>query len=305
MTDTIRGIIPVAPTVFHDNEDLDHEGQRRVVDYLVDGGSDGICILANYSEQFSLSDQERNAVMDTTISHAAGRIPVMVTTSHYSARIAHERSLAAQERGAAMVMLMAPFFGATMRVDDDGVLEYFKRVADGLEIDVMIQDAPMSTTTLSVELLTRLAQEIPQVRYAKIEMPRTADKVRRLRAAAGDALPGVYDGEEGITLIPDLLAGAVGAMSSCVAPDQLGDIVRTFHAGAVEQATKQWEEILPLIHYENRQCGLNAAKFLMMQGGIIGSDRARAPFGGLPAPTREELLHLARQRDALILRWAS
>jgi len=305
MTDIIRGIFPVAPTVFLDNENLDHEGQRRVVDYLVDGRSDGVCILANYSEQFSLSDDERNAVMETTIRHAAGRIPVMVTTSHYSARIAHERSRAAQDRGAAIVMLMAPFFGATMRVDDDGVLEYFKRVADGLEIDIMIQDAPMSTTTLSVELLTRIAQEIPQVRYAKIEMPRTADKVRRLRAAAGDDLPGIYDGEEGITLIPDLLAGVVGGMSSCVAPDQLGDIVRTFHAGDVEQATKQWEEILPLIHYENRQCGLNAAKFLMMQGGIIGSDRARAPLGGLPAPTRQELLHLARQRDALILRWAS
>lgn len=305
MTDLVRGIIPVAPTVFLDNEDLDHEGQRRVVDYLVDGRSDAICILANYSEQFSLTDDERLAVMETTLDQAAGRIPVMVTTSHYSARIAHERSRAAQERGAALVMLMPPFFGATMRVDEDDVLEYFKRVADGLEIDIMVQDAPLSTTPLSVGLLARLAHEVPQVRYAKIEMPRTADKVRRLRAAAGDALPGVYDGEEAITLIPDLLAGVVGSMSSCVAPDQLGDIIRTFHAGEVEQATKHWEEILPLLHHENRQCGLNAAKALMREGGIIRSDRVRAPFGVLPEPTRQQLLQLARERDALVLRWAS
>lgn len=304
MTDIIRGIIPVAPTVFLDNEDLDHEGQRRVVDYLVDGRSDAICILANYSEQFSLSDEERVAVIDTSVSHAAGRIPVMVTTSHYSSRIARERSLAAQERGAAIVMLMAPFFGATMSVADADVVEYFKRVADGLEIDIMIQDAPMSTTPLSVELLAKLAREVPQIRYAKIEMPRTAHKVRSLTAAAGDALPGVYDGEEGITLIPDLIAGVQGTMSSCVIPDQLGEIVRTFHAGRLEEATKHWEEILPLIHYENRQCGLSAAKYLMMKGGVIGSDRTRAPFGELPAPTRDELLHLAQQRDALVLRWA-
>jgi 2-keto-3-deoxy-L-arabinonate dehydratase len=305
MPEIIRGIIPVAPIAFLDNEDLDHDGQRRIVDYLVDGRSDAICILANYSEQFSLSDREREQVMETTIEHAAGRIPVMVTTSHYSARIARERSFAAQERGAAIVVLMAPFFGATMKVDDHDVVEYFKRVADGLDIDIMIQDAPMSPTGLSVDLLTRLAAEIPQVRYAKIEMPRTAHKVRALRAATGSALPGVFDGEEAITLIPDLHAGVQGTMSSCVIPDELGVIVRNFHDGEVERATQDWESLLPLIHYENRQCGLSAAKYLLRVGGVIASDRTRSPFAEMTPASKRELLDLAQKRDALVLRWAS
>ncbi|AMM31636.1 Dihydrodipicolinate synthetase family [Sinomonas atrocyanea] len=301
---TITGVIPVAPTVFTDDEELDLEGQRRVIDFLVDANSDGVCILANYSEQFSLTDDERDQVLTATLDHAAGRIPVCVTTSHYSARIARERTQRAQREGAAMVMLMAPFFGATVKADEDAVVEYFKRVTDGLEIDVMIQDAPMSPTPLSVALLARLAAEIPQIRYAKIEMPQTADKIRALVSAAGENLPGVFDGEEAITLIPDLEAGAQGTMSSCLVPDQLGPIVHDYHAGHRDSAVARWEDLLPLIHFENRQCGLRATKTLMKEGRIIHSDRTRAPLGELHPDTRSQLLEIAKRKDPLILRWA-
>jgi dihydrodipicolinate synthase/N-acetylneuraminate lyase len=299
----IKGIIPAAPTIFTDTEELDLDGQRRVVDYLVDGKSDAVCILANYSEQFSLSDEERELVMTATLDQAADRLPVCVTTSHFSARIAARRSREAEERGAAMVMLMAPFFGATMKVVDDAVIEYFKRVADGLTIDIMVQDAPMSPTTLSVALLARLAEEIPQIKYVKIEMPQTADKIRSLIAAAGDNLPGVYDGEEAITLIPDLDAGGQGTMSSCMVPDQLGRIVRDFLEGERDKAVAQWEDLLPLIHFENRQCGLRATKVLMKEGQIIKSDKVRAPLGELHPETRAQLVGMAKRKDPLILRW--
>jgi dihydrodipicolinate synthase/N-acetylneuraminate lyase len=300
----IKGVMPVAPTIFTDDEELDLEGQRRVVDYLVDGGSDAVCILANYSEQFSLTDQERGLVLAATLDQAAGRLPVCVTTSHFSARIARERNLRAQEMGASLLMLMPPFFGATMKVDDEAIVEYFRRVSDGVEIDIMIQDAPMSPTVLSVPLLARLAREIPQVKYAKIEMPQSADKLRALIGAAGDDLPGPFDGEEAITLIPDLEAGAQGTMSSCMVPDELGQIVRDFHAGRRDEAVRHWEDLLPFIHFENRQCGLRATKVLMKEGNIIGSDKTRAPIGELHPDTRSQLIELAKRHDPLVLRWA-
>ncbi|TAM71158.1 MAG: dihydrodipicolinate synthase family protein [Microbacteriaceae bacterium] len=300
----IRGVIPVAPTVFLENEELDLHGQRRIVDYLIDGESDAVCVLANYSEQFSLDDVERGKVIDATLDQTDGRIPVVVTTSHYSARVAAIRSKDAQERGASMVMLMPPFLGTSMRVDDAGVIEFFKRVADGLDIDIMIQDSPLSTTLLSVDVIARIAEAVPQVRYAKIEMPRTAAKVRALHEAVSDNLPGVYDGEEAVTLIHDLDAGVKGTMSSCLVPDELGAIVRAYHSGSREKATRQWEALLPLIHYENRQCGLAAAKLVLKEGGVIASDRVRAPLSELSGPTRRELLDLARRFDILALRWS-
>jgi 2-keto-3-deoxy-L-arabinonate dehydratase len=304
MTTALQGVLPVAPTVFHEDETLDLEGQRRVTEFLIDAGSAAICVLANYSEQFSLTDDERVRVLQATLDQADGRVPVIATTSAYSVRIARERSLDGQRRGAQIVMLMAPFFGATMTVAEGAVLEYFRRVAAGLEVDIMVQDAPMSPTPLSVELLAALA-EIPQVQHAKIEMPRTATKIRALISAAGDRLPGIYDGEEAITLIPDLDAGARATMSSAVIPEALAQIVSQYHTGQRNRAVEEWERILPLIHYENRQCGLAGAKHLLHAGGIIGSPRCRAPFPELPPVVGQDLLELARRKDALVLRWAS
>src|SRR5215210_4838802 len=97
------GIFPVAPTPFATNGDLDLEGQRRVLDCMIDQGVDGICILANYSEQFLLTDDERELLTDLCLSHVAGRVPVIVTTSHFSTRVAAERARKAAAGGASML----------------------------------------------------------------------------------------------------------------------------------------------------------------------------------------------------------
>lgn len=231
----ITGVMPVAPTIFTDDEGLDLDGQRRVLDFLIDGKADAVCILANYSEQFSLTDEERESVLRTTMEHLSGRLPVCVTTSHFSSRI---------------------------------------------------------------------AREVPQVNYVKIEMPQAADKLRSLAAAAGPALPGLFDAEEAITLIPDLEAGAQGTMSSCMVPDQLGRIVRDFHGGERDKAITAREDLLPFIHFENRPCRLRATKVLMKEGNIIASDRTCRPVGELHPDTRAQPVEMAKRKGPLILRRA-
>jgi 2-keto-3-deoxy-L-arabinonate dehydratase len=186
----LNGVVPVVPTIFHDDETVDLEGTARVVDYLIDAGVDGLCLLANYSEQFSLTDSERDTIARTLLEHVAGRVPVIVTTSHYSARVAAARSRAAQDMGAAMVMLMPPFFGATLTVGGPNVIEYFKRVADAIDIPVMLQDAPLSPTSLPVSLIGDLVRQVPRVQYVKIEVPQAAEKLDALVSALGSSLPG-------------------------------------------------------------------------------------------------------------------
>ncbi len=300
----LTGVVPVVPTIFHDDESVDLDGTARVVDYLMDAGVDGLCLLANYSEQFSLTDAERDTIARTLLEHVAGRLPVIVTTSHYSARVTAARSRAAQDMGAAMVMIMPPFFGATLTVPGPALIEYFGQVADAISIPVMVQDAPLSPTPLPANLLIDLIRQVPQVRYAKIEVPQAADKLHSLVSALGGSLEGPFDGEESVTLIPDLDAGATGTMPSSMVPAELGRIVRHYLAGNRASAVSAWEDLLPLIHFENRQCGLRAQKVLMAEGGIIASDRTRAPFGPVSPRTRRGLIELAAARDLLIMRWA-
>ena len=298
-----RGVFPVAPTIFHENGQLDLEGQKRAIDFMIDAGSDGICILANFSEQFVLSDEERETVMNTVLEHVAGRVPIIVTTSHFSSDICAERSRRAQDAGAAMVMIMPPFYGATLRVSETGIYDFFRRVSDAISIPIMIQDAPMAGTSLLAPFLARMAKEIPNVSYFKIEVAGTATKLRDLIALGGETIEGPWDGEEAITLMADLDAGATGAMTGGAYPDGIRQIIDPYFAGNREEAAAAYERWLPLINYENRQCGLLAAKVLMKEGGIIGSDAVRHPLQPLHPETRKGLIEVASRLDPAVLRW--
>jgi 2-keto-3-deoxy-L-arabinonate dehydratase len=297
------GVFPIAPTPLTEAGDLDLDGQRRVLDCMIDQGVDGICILANYSEQFALSDAERDTLLDLCLAHVAGRVPIIVTCSHFSTRLAIDRARRAEAAGARMVMLMPPYHGASLRPDDAGVYEFFLRVAEAVSVPVMVQDAPLSGVTLSVPLLARLAREVGRVSYFKIEVPGTAAKLRALVEAGGKAIAGPFDGEESITLMADLDAGATGTMPSALVPELIRPVVEHHRAGRRAEAAAAYARILPLINYENRQCGLRATKAVMAEGKVITSETVRHPLVPLSPATRAGLLELARETQPLALRW--
>jgi dihydrodipicolinate synthase/N-acetylneuraminate lyase len=298
-----RGVFPVVPTTFTETGELDLTSQRRCVDFMIDAGSDGLCILANYSEQCALADDERETLTREILDHVDGRVPVIVTTTHYSARICAARSRRAQEQGAAMVMVMPPYHGATIRVAEAGIETFLRTLSDAIDIPIMIQDAPVSGTPLSAPFLARLAREVANVAYFKIEVPGTAAKLRELIRLGGVAIEGPWDGEEGITLGADLDAGATGTMTGGGYPDAFRAILDDWFAGRRAEALAEYARWLPLINHENRQCGLLAAKALMREGGVIACDAPRAPFPPLAPEARAGLLEIARRLDPLVLRW--
>jgi len=303
MKQPLANILPVAPTPFHADGRVDEDGMRRVIDCMIDQGVDAICILANYSEQFLLSDDERTLLMRLSLEHAADRVPVIVTTSHFSTEIATQRAKVAQSMGASMIMMMPPYHGSGLFPAPQGIFEHFEAVNNAISIPVMVQDAPLSGVTMSVELLARLAKELENVSYFKIECAFAADKLAALIDAAGDHIDGPFDGEEAVTLLADLDAGATGTMTSAMFPEQIRPIVTHFLAGEKDAALTQWQKCLPLINHENRQCGLRAAKVVFKEGGVIGSDHVRHPLKPMSDRTKGRLLQLASDLDIMALKW--
>lgn len=298
-----RGIFPVVPTTFDDQGRLDLDSQKRAVDFMIDAGSDGLCILANFSEQFLLSDDEREQLTALILAHVAGRVPVIVTTSHFSTDVCIARSRRAQAQGAAMVMVMPPYHGATFRVGEGAIREFYARLSDALAIPIMIQDAPVAGTPLSAAFLATLAREIEQVAYFKIETAGAAGKLRELIRLGGEAIEGPWDGEEAITLLPDLDAGATGAMTGGGYPDGIRPIIEAHRAGRHDEAYARYRDWLPLINYENRQAGILACKALMLAGGVIACDAGRHPWPPMTPEVRAGLLDTARRLDPMVLRW--
>lgn len=303
MKQPLTGILPVAPTPFHADGAIDPEGMKRVLDCMIDQGVDAICILANYSEQFVLSDEERAILTKVSLEHVAGRVPVIVTVSHFSTQIVVSRAKAAEAMGASMLMMMPPYHGVGLAPAPEGVFEHFAAVSDAISIPIMVQDAPLSGVQLPVPLLVRMAREIANVSYFKMEMPFAADKLDLLIAEGGEHIVGPFDGEEAATLLADLDAGCTGTMTSALQPEKIRPIVTEYLAGNKDKALEQWRYCLPLINHENRQCGLRACKTVMMEGGVIGSDHVRHPLKPMTPRTKDRLLSLSREMDLIALRW--
>ena len=297
-----KGCWPVAPTPFMPNGEIDKEGMKRVIDCMIDQNVDGICILANYSEQFLLSDDEREILTKLCIEHVDGRVPVITTVSHFSTDIALSRAKLVKSLGGEMLMMMAPYHGALMKGTPQQTFEQFAKVGEA-GVTIMVQDAPLSGVELPVPLLVKMAKEIEMVKCFKIECAQAAAKLRVLVKEGGDVIEGPFDGEEGITLFADLEAGATGNMSSAMIPDLIRPIVLDFLDGKIDMAENKYNEILPLINYENRQCGFRAAKAIMKEGGVIKSDFCRHPIAPLEANTREGLIKLASKYNPIALSW--
>lgn len=296
------GIWPVAPTPFRDDGSLDLDGMKRVLDCLIDQGADGICVLANFSEQFLISDEERAILTRLSLEHVAGRVPMIVTISHFATQIAVERAKFAKDLGADIVMMMPPYHGALLKGNAQQTFEQFAAVGE-VGIPIMVQDAPLSGVDLPVPLLLRMAHEIEMVKLFKIECPRAANKLRVLIAEGGAAIEAPFDGEEGITLLADLDAGATGSMTSGMIVDQIKPVITHHHAGRYDEATAAYGRVAMVINHENRQCGWQSCKAAMVEGGVIRSEFCRHPIDPLQPTIRDRLIDLLKPLDPMVLNW--
>ena len=296
------GIWPVAPTSFNDDGTLDLHSMRRILDCLVDQGVDGICILANFSEQFLISDDERDTLTRLCIEHIGARVPVIVTISHFATDIVIARAKQAKSLGADIVMMMPPYHGALLKGSTEQTFEQFARVGEE-GIPIMLQDAPLSGVDLPVSDLVKMAREIEMLKLFKIECNGTATKLRSLINHGGESIEGPFDGEEAITLLADLDAGATGSMTSAMIPDQIKPVLDLHADGNRDAAVEAYARVLPAINHENRQCGFRATKAAMVEGGVISSEYCRHPVTPLHPDTRTQLMDLIRPLDPVVLSW--
>jgi 4-hydroxy-tetrahydrodipicolinate synthase len=231
-------------------------------------------ILGVLGEGAKVSDEERSAIIDLTLSQAAGRVPVCVTVSAASGHRAVAYAREARERGAHSLMLSAP---PLARPNDEAVRRHFLRVAEAVpDLPVVVQDLPALGVWMSADLIGRMATEAPNLRVVKLEEEPTAPKVGRLLTANPELR--VLGGLGGEMLIEELRRGAVGTMTGFGYPEVLVAIMRDWRRGDEAAAVERFHRWMPLIRFENQQLlNLPIRKRIYMRRGAIASDRVRAP----------------------------
>ena len=199
-------------------------------------------------------------------------------------------------------LMMPPYHGALLKGNSDQIFEQFNEISN-VGIPIMIQDAPLSGIELTIPLLTKMINDIENLTCFKIESANAASKIRALIKNCSQNLDAPFDGEESITLYADLEAGISGSMSSALLPEKIAPVIDHFWNNEKEKAEEVYNNILPLINFENRQCGFRATKTVMKEGGVIKSDFCRDPIKPLDQDTKNLLLNFAKRYDLLTYKW--
>ncbi|HZD54830.1 MAG TPA: dihydrodipicolinate synthase family protein [Candidatus Aquicultoraceae bacterium] len=282
----LEGVFPILVTPFTDREEIDAPSLDRVVRFMADIGADGVTILGVLGESNRLDEAEREALIRTAVSAAAGRIPVIVGTSHRGTLATRRLSRKAQTLGAGAVMV-APAREAVPA--EDKILEFYRSVAEGISIPVVVQDHPASTDVhMPVPLLLKLVEEIPGVGCIKEEAPPTPPRIAALvRGMTARRVP-VLTGLGALYGMFDLECGSSGFMTGFAFPEVLIAMVREVRRGRADAAWDLYRRFLPLIVLE-QQPGVGIRKEIYRRRGLIATARVRHPGEGVSPAAAEQL----------------
>jgi len=286
----LEGVYPIANTPFLDNGAVDFNSQEKLIDFLLAEGAHGLGLFGNASEGYTLSSEERIALMKQIAKRVNGRVPLVASSGHTGTDAAVALSKEMEDLGADCLMVLPPYF---LKTDGDGLMHYFDAISKAVKIPIMVQDAPLMTTVaMPAPLLARMAREIENVRYVKVEAPPTAPKISALKKLAGDSLT-LFGGLNCQFFIEEHLRGARGQMPGSDRTRDLVKIWNLLESGSIDDAWQLFIRNLPLLRFQLQPgLGVSAQKHSLLHAGIIASARVRHPTASLEPESVAELNHL-------------
>ena len=204
MAENFRGSYTVAVTPFTEGDQrVDVEALRGYLDWQLEVGVPGIIVLGTTGEFLTITEDERALIVETTVKHVNGRIPVLVGAMNAYTPIAVRNSTSAEELGADGLMILPPYYYTPT---DDEIFGYYKAISEAVSIPIMLYNNPVtSNVDMSAKLVARLTKAFENVRYIK-ESSQDLARVTDIIEATGGVM-NVYAGER---VVDSYLLGAIG-----------------------------------------------------------------------------------------------
>ena len=263
----LNGIIPVIPTPFHRDEQIDWQALRQLLDFACAADAGAICLPAYASEFYKLSGDERRKLIAAAVEHVDGRVPVVAQANATSVEQAVELARFSQSVGASAISVAVP---RQFAVRDRDLLRYFDRILSAIDVPLVMQDFNPSGPTVSAAFLAQLHREHPHFRWVKLEEPMMAVRVQSIHEATAGEL-GVIEGWGGMYLLELVAAGICGVMPGLGPADLLARIYSLAKSGRRQEAYEIFQGVLPQIVFslQNLELYHHAEKRLLVARGII------------------------------------
>lgn len=290
----LQGVLPIVPTIFTAAGAVDEAGTRRVLDYIVSAGAQGVVFPGLASEYDMLSFDERIHLTARIGEWLDGRVPFVVGGSTGDTQEAIAYTEAGARAGACAAMILTP---KTFAGDLAATADFFRAAHEGSGIAIMLQNAPPPMGIgLPLEQVAELARQVPGIQYVKEEAPPSGQRITRLTELAGNALDAVFGGAGARHVIDELARGARGTMPACEITELHVRMLAAHAAGEEQGARDLFERTLPLLNMQ-AVFRWRLTKAVLQRRGLIDSTYVRAPGPELDRYDQAEL-------DALLARLA-
>lgn len=267
-----RGAIVAIVTPFKKGK-VDEAALRKLVEFQIKNGTDGIVPCGTTGESSTLSHEEHDRVIEIVIDAVNKRVPVIAGTGSNSTAEAVRLTRHAHEAGADGALMVAPYYN---RPTQEGLYQHYKAVADAVRIPIIIYNIPGRTgVNINPDTLARLAKvkNIVGVKEASGSVKQMSDVIS-LCGPDFDVLSG-----DDLFTLPLMAMGGRGVISviSNVAPGDMAAMVDAFDAGDLEKARALHHKMAPLIEslfIETNPTPVKAALAMMKKI----SDEVRLPL---------------------------
>lgn len=284
---TLRGVLPVFQTPYHDDESIDFATLDRELDWLFEHRADGV-VMAMVSEVLRLATDERERLAAHVCRAVRGRGPVVISVGAESGAVSERLARHAESSGAQAVMAIPPI---SVSAAEDEILRYYERIFEAVAIPVIIQDASAYVgRPLSIALQARILDTFGDRVYFKPEALPIGPTLAALREATQGRAK-VFEGSGGSALVDGFRHGAIGTMPAADLIDGLVALWRALEAGNEARATQLSAALLPILAFQKSlDSYLAIEKYLLVERGIFRNAIVRGPVAWrLDEATREAI----------------
>ena len=268
------GVVPIIPTPFTENEEIDEGALRRLIDFAVTSRVHAACLPAYASEFYKLTDEEKLGVVKIATDHSGGRLQIIAQSNHPSLKVAIKLAQANVEAGADIISLAVP---RIFSLPEDSLREYLSSFMQAVPYTpVLVQDFNPSGQSISVKLIKELIDEHSNFRYLKLEEPLGAPKFADIIKST-EGKVGLLEGWGGLYMMELIPIGITGVMPGLAVSDILQKIFILRKKGENERAFDLFEKVMPQIFFslQNMELFHYAEKELLIARGVLSNSVAR------------------------------
>jgi 4-hydroxy-tetrahydrodipicolinate synthase len=269
----IDGIVPIVPTPFTQQGELDLQALKPLLDFAVNSEVCAVCLPAYASEFYKLVERERRDLIYEAVRVLDGRLPLVAQVNHVSSAAVAETARDFEQAGASAISVAVPrLFGLPER----DLLRFFDRILESITVPLIIQDFNPGGVTVSLEFIKKLQRNHSHFRYLKLEEPMMAAKVKAIVGETAGAV-GVIDGWGGTYILELIDAGICGVMPGLGVSDMLNIVWRLARAGDKDAAYNIFQGLLPQIMFSLQSLEFfhHVEKSLLVARGLLSSASVR------------------------------